>query len=73
MPTRPERLVPWYHKPKDRCEVTTVKGTQCVYSAGFSASRNGNSQEVPTCKTHSDILAANGWKIRRIRTLMVTF
>jgi hypothetical protein len=71
---RTEKLVPWYHRNKDRCEVLTIKGPQCVNSASYIATtgKNGSSEETAACKPHADILALDGWKVklrkaRRIR------
>ena len=63
---RMAKLVPWYHQNKDRCEVLTVKGPQCVNSASYVATtgRNGSSEETAACKPHADILMLDGWKVR---------
>ena len=67
--TRLEKLVPWYHKNKDRCGVDTIKRNQCVNSASFLATsgHNGSTEEVPACKPHADILRKEGWAVRAIR------
>ena len=71
MPTRRRAaLVPWYHQPKPRCYVTTGKGDQCTFSASYVASSAGN-QDVDCCKMHGDILAADGWKVRKVRAKVI--
>lgn len=67
------KLVPWYHVNKDRCEVLTVKGPQCVNSASYIATtgQNGSTEETPACKPHADMLLLDGWKVklRRARAI----
>jgi hypothetical protein len=69
MAERMEKLVPWYHKVKDRCSIDTIAGTLCKNSATYLArsGMNGSTEEKPACKPHADILRLNGWSVRTIR------
>lgn len=71
---RMAKLVPWYHQNKDRCEVDTVRGPQCVNSASYVATtgRNGSTEETAACKPHADMLSLDGWKVRLRRARRVT-
>jgi hypothetical protein len=64
---RKAALVPWYHHPMKRCEARTAKSEQCLYSARFET-RDG---QAPVCKIHADMLALEGYAIRRIRPKVI--
>jgi hypothetical protein len=62
---RTRKLVPWYHRLKDRCVAYTVNGSRCKSSASWE-SKDNYAEKV--CKTHMDILIVQkGWKFKRIR------
>jgi hypothetical protein len=71
---RMAKLVPWYHVNKDRCEVLTVRGPQCVNSASYTATtgQNGSTEKTAACKPHADMLLLDGWKVRLVRARRFT-
>jgi len=65
MPYRTRQQMPWYHQPKQRCGTTTQAGTQCLASASYRAEGN-DLHGFPCCKPHGDMLALEGYRVRKI-------